>query len=82
VSFPGYDSAPQPPAAVDELPIVLFEERADWLGWLAKRHASSRGLWLKLAKKDSGVRSITREQAIEGALIWGWIDGQGSLCSD
>lgn len=68
---------PQPTAAATELPIVLFEERAAWLRWLSKHHASARGLWVKLAKKESGVRSITRDEAVEGALIWGWIDGQG-----
>lgn len=67
----------QPRAAAEELPVLLFERPEAWHRWLSKHHASARGLWLKLAKKQSGVRSITRDQAVEGALIWGWIDGQG-----
>jgi uncharacterized protein YdeI (YjbR/CyaY-like superfamily) len=67
----------QPSAAAKELPIIAFETSRAWLHWLSKHHASSRGLWVKLAKKQAGLRSIDRTQAVEGALIWGWIDGQG-----
>jgi uncharacterized protein YdeI (YjbR/CyaY-like superfamily) len=38
--------------------------------------ASSRGIWLRLAKKASGTASITYAEAIDVALTWGWIDGQ------
>ena len=49
---------------------------AKWKDWLASRHESSAGLWLKLAKKDSGIRSVTYEEALDVALCYGWIDGQ------
>ena len=41
-------------------------------------HAKSPGVWLKLAKKGSGIASVTRDDALEVALCYGWIDGQGS----
>jgi uncharacterized protein YdeI (YjbR/CyaY-like superfamily) len=44
--------------------------------WLAKHHASSAGIWLQIAKKDSGLASITYAEALEVALCHGWIDGQ------
>jgi uncharacterized protein YdeI (YjbR/CyaY-like superfamily) len=44
--------------------------------WLAKHHASSAGVWLQIAKKDSGLASITYAEALEAALCQGWIDGQ------
>jgi uncharacterized protein YdeI (YjbR/CyaY-like superfamily) len=59
-----------------ELPILSFEQPVAWAGWLAEHHASSRGVWLKLAKKASGAASITYAEALEVALCWGWIDGQ------
>ena len=34
------------------------------------------GVWLKLSKKDSGIPSITYEEALDAALCYGWIDGQ------
>ena len=33
-------------------------------------------MWLKLAKKGAGVPSVSYAEAIEVALVWGWIDGQ------
>jgi uncharacterized protein YdeI (YjbR/CyaY-like superfamily) len=44
--------------------------------WLGKNHDTAPGLWLKLAKKGSKVKSITYAEAIDVLLCWGWIDGQ------
>jgi uncharacterized protein YdeI (YjbR/CyaY-like superfamily) len=62
-----------PPA---ELPIVSFANARAWSNWLATNHASSRGVWLKIAKKGATSASITYVEALEVALAWGWIDGQ------
>jgi uncharacterized protein YdeI (YjbR/CyaY-like superfamily) len=61
----------------DELPILTFEKPADWQRWLDRQHGKARGLWLKFARKGSGIASIDRTQAVDGALCYGWIDGQG-----
>jgi uncharacterized protein YdeI (YjbR/CyaY-like superfamily) len=53
-----------------------FATPAAWNAWLEQHHAASSGLWLKLAKKASGVPSVTYAEALEVALAWGWIDGQ------
>jgi len=47
-----------------------------WESWLAKNGTSSLGIWLKFAKKSSGVPSVTKPDAIEAAIANGWIDGQ------
>lgn len=57
-------------------PIRLFATRAAWSEWLEKNHRKSAGLWLRLAKKGSGLRSVTYGEALEAALCYGWIDGQ------
>jgi uncharacterized protein YdeI (YjbR/CyaY-like superfamily) len=59
-----------------ELPILPFVNKKKWADWLAKQHDKSTGVWLKLAKKDSGIPSITYEEALDIALCYGWIDGQ------
>lgn len=59
----------------EELPILPFAQPRAWATWLASNHASSRGVWLKLFKKSSGVASVTYLEAVEVALAWGWIDG-------
>src|SRR5215216_268768 len=59
-----------------ELPIKPFASKTKWTDWLAKQQDKSAGVWLKLAKKDSGIDSITYEEALDVALCYGWIDGQ------
>jgi len=63
-------------AKPDVSPIRLFKSKEDWDSWLDKNHRKSSGLWLRLAKKDSGLKSITYKEALEVALCHGWIDGQ------
>ena len=38
-------------------------------------HAKAPELWLKVHKKDSGLRSVTCAEALDVMLCWGWIDG-------
>lgn len=64
------------------LPIVEFPGRAEWARWLEENHASSAGVWLKLAKKGSGVASVSAPEALEVALCYGWIDGQAASLDD
>jgi uncharacterized protein YdeI (YjbR/CyaY-like superfamily) len=60
----------------DGSPVRLFKSKQDWAAWLEKNHRKSAGLWLRLAKKDSGLRSVSYKEALEVALCYGWIDGQ------
>jgi uncharacterized protein YdeI (YjbR/CyaY-like superfamily) len=59
-----------------DLPIISFASRESWAAWLEEQHATSDGLWLKLAKKGAGIDTVTYAQAVEVALCYGWIDGQ------
>jgi uncharacterized protein YdeI (YjbR/CyaY-like superfamily) len=60
----------------DDLPVLLFASPPDLEAWLEENHTSSAGLWLKIAKKGSGVESVSYAQALELALCFGWIDSQ------
>jgi uncharacterized protein YdeI (YjbR/CyaY-like superfamily) len=64
------------PMKPTDLPILPFENKKKWADWLTKQHGKSTGVWLKLAKKNSGLVSITYEEALDVALCYGWIDGQ------
>lgn len=66
----------------DDLPIITFETQRDWEAWLEERHADAPGLWLKIAKKETGVSSVTYAEAVESALCYGWIDGQKAPFDD
>jgi uncharacterized protein YdeI (YjbR/CyaY-like superfamily) len=62
--------------AKPDLPILPFASRGAWEVFLEEQHAPSDRLWLKIAKKGSGIESVTYGQAVEVALCYGWIDGQ------
>jgi uncharacterized protein YdeI (YjbR/CyaY-like superfamily) len=58
------------------LPVIAFKSQQAWDAWLTSHAARSKGLWPKLAKKSSGITSVSRPEAIDTALCHGWIDGQ------
>ena len=60
----------------DSLPILEFADQTAWEGWLQDHHASSQGVWLRIARKASGIPTVTHAEALEEALCYGWIDGQ------
>jgi uncharacterized protein YdeI (YjbR/CyaY-like superfamily) len=66
---------PAPPPPTDA-PIIPFADQRAWSAWLASHHATSNGVWIKMARLASGVRSVTHPEALDVALCWGWIDGQ------
>src|SRR5260221_5521315 len=62
--------------AAAELPVLSFKGPAELERWLSSHHAKSRGIWLCLMKKASGVASVNYQEALAVAIAWGWIDGQ------
>jgi uncharacterized protein YdeI (YjbR/CyaY-like superfamily) len=67
---------------MNELPAIPFESSAAWENWLAENHATSQGLWLQIARKESGIASVTYAEALEVALCYGWIDGHKAALDD
>lgn len=65
-----------------ELPTLPFESKKKWADWLARQHGKSLGVWLKLAKKATGIPSVSYEEALDVALCYGWIDGQKGSFDD
>ncbi|HLX09259.1 MAG TPA: YdeI/OmpD-associated family protein [Thermoanaerobaculia bacterium] len=68
--------------SIDQDPRLSFPSRAAWEAWLAGHHASSSGVWLMIAKQGSGIVTVTYSDAIDGALCYGWIDGQKGKLDD
>ena len=64
------------PKTSRDLPVVAFSSQQAFEVWLTSQPADCRGLWLKIAKKASGIASISRAEAVDSALCHGWIDGQ------
>ncbi|WP_274365688.1 YdeI/OmpD-associated family protein [Paenibacillus thermotolerans] len=66
----------------DDLPIHFFENQQAWEQWLGHHHASSPGVRLQIAKKQSGLTSVSYDEALEVALCYGWIDSRKETCDD
>jgi uncharacterized protein YdeI (YjbR/CyaY-like superfamily) len=65
-----------------EVPVVAFASQDAWQAWLDEHQADQDGVWLKLARAGSGIASVTRDQALDIALCYGWIDGQARSIDD
>jgi uncharacterized protein YdeI (YjbR/CyaY-like superfamily) len=67
--------------ADDGLPTMFFASAADWEAWLEANHAGP-GVWVKVAKKGSGIESVTIAEALDVALCFGWIDSRREALDD
>jgi len=65
-----------------DLPIIGFASQQDFERWLETEHDSSPGIWLKIAKKNTGIPTVNYDQALDAALCFGWIDGQKGAFDD
>lgn len=56
-------------------PQLTFASAVEWEVWLEENHDSADAVWVKVAKKGSGIQSVTIEELLDGCLCFGWIDG-------
>jgi uncharacterized protein YdeI (YjbR/CyaY-like superfamily) len=63
-------------------PVERFASAAAFERWLRAHHAKAACVWIKYAKKKSGIPSIDWDQAVDVALCYGWIDGQSKSLDD
>lgn len=72
---------PTDPASLD-LPLLDLPDMAAWEAWLEENSESAPGVWLRLARKKSGLQTVSYPEAVEAALCFGWIDGQKKSFDD
>ncbi len=61
----------------DELEVLPFATAEEWEAWLRTHHDTTPGgVWIKFARKASGIPTVTYMEALHAALCYGWIDGQ------
>jgi uncharacterized protein YdeI (YjbR/CyaY-like superfamily) len=68
--------------ADDGLPTIFFASPEEWERWLEENHAHAKGIWIKMAKKASGIETIRHPDAVDVALCFGWIDGRRERLDD
>ena len=58
----------------DPTPVRAFKTQQDFERWLEKNYQQPEGVWIRFARKSSGIKSITHPDALDTALCFGWID--------
>ena len=64
------------PPQLDGVEVIAFRDAAAWESWLAAHHELQAGVWLKMAKKGSGIASVTDDEVVDIGLCYGWVSGQ------
>jgi len=65
-------------APPSDLPIYSFSSADEFEAFLDREHTTAPGFHLKIAKKSSGIPSVSAAEAVEIALCFGWIDGRAN----
>ncbi|MFJ9369556.1 YdeI family protein [Nocardia sp. NPDC101769] len=65
-----------PSATVTVMDPVTFPDATAFDAWLEANHARPEGVWIRMAKKGSGIATLTEDEAVDVGLCWGWISGQ------
>ncbi len=60
----------------DQAEVIVFRDAGEFETWLAAHVDLAAGVWLKIAKKSSGIPSLTDDEAVDVGLCFGWISGQ------
>lgn len=61
---------------IEGLPVLSFESAKTLRKWLEENHASSKGMWLRIYKKNSGIQTITFEEVLDEGLCFGWSESK------
>lgn len=60
------------------VPVLECGSAAEWEAWLERNHATASHVWLRFARKGRPATTVSRPEALEAALCYGWIDGQAA----
>jgi len=66
----------------DEPAAIAFASAREWEEWLEANHAVAAGVWVKIAKKGTGIESVRYPEVLESALCFGWIDARREALDD
>ncbi|MFD5100470.1 YdeI/OmpD-associated family protein [Streptomyces albidochromogenes] len=61
---------------LDGVEIIAFPDAGAFESWLAEHHTRHEGVWVKVAKKKSGIATVTDDELVDIGLCYGWISGQ------
>src|SRR5258708_236502 len=58
------------------LPVLTFANAATFERWLAEHGETASGAWLRFSKQGAPETTVSKSDAIDCALAYGWIEGQ------
>ena len=61
---------------------LFFERPESFEAWLDTHGETAAEVWVKMAKKHTGVASLDWAGAVDVALCFGWIDGRSKRIDD
>ncbi|MFI5863933.1 YdeI family protein [Streptomyces sp. NPDC051546] len=61
---------------LDGVEVIAFADAGAFEDWLAGHHTRHEGVWVKVAKKASGIPSVSSDELVDSGLCFGWISGQ------
>jgi uncharacterized protein YdeI (YjbR/CyaY-like superfamily) len=61
---------------LDGVEIIAFADAEAFESWLAEHHTRQEGVWIKLAKRKSGIPTVSADELVDIGLCYGWISGQ------
>ncbi|MFJ3792468.1 YdeI family protein [Kitasatospora sp. NPDC090091] len=61
---------------IDGVEIIAFADARAFENWLTEHHTRQAGVWIKVAKKKSGIPTVTEDELVDLGLCYGWISGQ------
>ncbi|MFG2752719.1 YdeI/OmpD-associated family protein [Streptomyces xanthophaeus] len=61
---------------IDGVELLAFPDAEAFEEWLAGHHTRQEGVWIKVAKKKSGIPTVTDDELVDVGLCYGWISGQ------
>jgi uncharacterized protein YdeI (YjbR/CyaY-like superfamily) len=67
---------------MNESPTIQFRNSNEFYNWLSENYRLEHGIWIKMAKKDSGIESINSDEAVDVGLCWGWISSHRKSLDD
>ncbi|RFU85403.1 OmdA domain containing protein [Streptomyces triticagri] len=61
---------------IDGVEVIGFSDAEAFEEWIDRNHTRQEGLWIRMAKKKSGIPSVTEDELVDIGLCYGWISGQ------
>ncbi|MCT2545586.1 MULTISPECIES: YdeI family protein [Streptomyces] len=61
---------------IDGAEVIAFTDAAAFENWLAEHGTRSSGIWVRVAKKKSGIATVSDDEMVDIGLCYGWISGQ------